>query len=119
MAKKKAEALARERAVSSYAVWVESSTKVKNFQLQEDLIQTISAGMLRNVSIDDEIWKGREICITLSADITPQDIVTEEWYKFLVSSRWVLSNYGGNEIVRWFPKNGAATPRTGTRTAEL
>lgn len=77
MAKKKAEALARERAVSGYRVWVESSSKVKNFQLQEDLIQTISAGMLHKVAIDEEEWEGRQICIALSAEIDPQDIDME------------------------------------------
>jgi len=77
MAKKKAEALARERAVSGYRVWVESSSKVKNFQLQEDLIQTISAGMLHMVAIDEEEWDGRKICIALSAEIDPQDINME------------------------------------------
>ncbi|MDH5429202.1 MAG: DUF4384 domain-containing protein [Nitrospirota bacterium] len=77
MAKKKAEALARERAVSGYRVWVASSSKVKNFQLQEDLIQTISAGMLHKVVIDEEEWEGRQICIALSAEIDPQDIDME------------------------------------------
>jgi hypothetical protein len=77
MAKKKAEALARERAVSGYRVWVESSSKVKDFQLQEDLIQTISAGMLHRVAIDEEEWEGRQICIALSAEIDPQDIDME------------------------------------------
>ncbi len=77
LAKKKAEALARERAVSGYRVWVESSAKVKNFQLQEDLIQTMSAGMLHKVSIDREEWEGRQICVELSAEIDPQDIVKE------------------------------------------
>jgi hypothetical protein len=77
MAKKKAEALARERAVSGYRVWVESSSKVKNFQLQEDLIQTISAGMLHKVAIDQEEWNGREICVEISAEIDPKDIDTE------------------------------------------
>jgi len=77
MAKKKAEALARERAVSGYRVWVESSSKVKNLQLQEDLIQTFAAGMLHKVAIDEEAWEGRQICIALSAEIDPQDIDME------------------------------------------
>ena len=79
MAKKKAEYGARERAVSGYRVWVESSSKVKDFQLQEDLIHTFAAGMLHKVAIVEEVWKkkGREICITISAKIDPQDIVTE------------------------------------------
>ncbi len=77
LAKRKAEALARERAVSGYRVWVESSSKVENFQLKEDLIQTISAGMLHKVVIDEETSNGREICIALSAEIDPQDIDME------------------------------------------
>ncbi len=77
MAKKKAEAFARERAVSGYQVWVESSSQVKDNELQEELIQTISAGMLHKVSINHEEWKGREICIEISAEIDPQDISME------------------------------------------
>jgi len=77
MAKKKAEAFARERAVSGYRVWVESSSQVKDNELQEELIQTISAGMLHKVTIDHEEWKGREICIKISAEIDPQDIGME------------------------------------------
>ena len=77
MAKKKAEAFARERAVSGYQVWVESSSQVKDNDLQEELIQTISAGMLHKVSIDQEEWKGREICMEISAEIDPQDIGME------------------------------------------
>ncbi len=77
MAKKKAEAFARERAVSGYQVWVESSSQVKDNELQEELIQTISAGMLHKVSIDQEEWKGREICMEISAEIDPQDVGME------------------------------------------
>jgi len=77
MALKKAEAFARERAVSGYQVWVETSARVKDFQLQEELIQAISAGMLHKVSIDQEVWDGRKICIEISAEIDPQDISLE------------------------------------------
>jgi len=74
---KKAEARARERAVSGYQVWVESSSKVKDFQLQEDVVHAISAGLLHKVSIDEEVWKGREICVAISAEIDPDDVNTE------------------------------------------
>lgn len=74
---KKAEARARERAVSGYQVWVESSSKVEDFQLQEDVIHTISAGLLHKVTIEEEVWKEREICVTISAEIDPDDLKTE------------------------------------------
>jgi len=45
--------------------------------LQEELIQTISAGMLHKVSIDQEVWDGREICMEISAEIDPHDIGIE------------------------------------------
>jgi len=77
MAKKKAEIFARERAVSGYRVWVESSSKVKDYELQEELIQSISAGMLHKVTIAKEVWDGREICIEISAEIDPHDIGIE------------------------------------------
>lgn len=76
-AKKKALARAREQTVSGYQVWVESKAQVKNFQLQEDLIQTISAGMLHNVNVDKEEWDGRQICVMISAKIGPKDIGRE------------------------------------------
>ena len=77
LAKKKALARAREQTVSGYQVWVESKAEVKNFQLQEDLIQTISAGMLHKVTINEEIWNGTQICVVISAEIGPNDIGTE------------------------------------------
>ena len=79
MALKKAEAFARERAISGYQVWVKAKSEVKDFELQEELIQTFSAGMLHKVSIDQEVWDpgGRKICIEISAEIDPHDIAIE------------------------------------------
>ncbi len=77
LARKKALARAREETVSSYAVWVESKAEVKNFELQEELIQTMSAGMLHKVKVNDEVWKGTQICVMISAEIGPNDIRRE------------------------------------------
>jgi hypothetical protein len=74
IAKKKAMAIAREQAVSNYRVWVESSTKVKNFELKEDLIQTISGGMLYHIQIQNEIRKNQEICMSIRAELDPKEI---------------------------------------------
>ncbi len=77
MAKKTALAGAREQAVSGYQVWVKSKAEVKNYQLQEELIHAISAGMLYNVIIQDEVWDGRKVCVMISAEIGPNDVGTE------------------------------------------
>src|SRR5438093_1463496 len=53
-------ALAEEEAVRSYRVYVESSTTVKNLRIEDDLIQSASAGMLRNVKTQEEA-NGRTI----------------------------------------------------------
>ena len=77
LAKKKAMARAREQAVSGYQVFVQSSSKVKDFQLQEDLIHTMSAGMLHHVRVEKEEKEGQEICITISAGIEAQSVEKE------------------------------------------
>jgi hypothetical protein len=73
-AKKAALALAQEQAVKSYRVYVQSSSTVKNFQLEDDLIQSASAGMLQDVQIEKQEEKGREICVTLTAKLSPTKI---------------------------------------------
>ncbi len=73
-ARKGAMALAQEEAVRKHHVFVESSQRVKNFQLEEDLIQTASAAMLQEIQIEKEDRKAQEICITLTAKISPVSI---------------------------------------------
>ena len=73
-ARKGAMAIAQEQAVRSHHVFVESSVRVKNFQLEEDLIQTASAAMLQEIQIEKEDRKAQEICITLTAKISPVSI---------------------------------------------
>lgn len=70
-ARRGATAIAQEQAIRSHRVFVESSTRVKNFQLEEDLIQTASAAMLQDIKIENEERKAQEICITLTAKISP------------------------------------------------
>ena len=73
-ARKVAMALAQEEAVRKHHVFVESSQRVKNFQLEEDLIQTASAAMLQEIHIEKEERKAQEICITITAKISPVSI---------------------------------------------
>ena len=70
-AKRKAVILAQERAVRSHHVFIQSSSKIKNFQMEEDLIQNVSAGMLEAVKIDQEETKGQEVCVSITAHLSP------------------------------------------------
>lgn len=70
-ARRAATSLAQEQAVRSHRVFVQSATKVKNFQLEEDVVQTASAGLLENIRIDKEEKRSQEVCITISAVMSP------------------------------------------------
>lgn len=71
LAKRAAMAIAQEHAVRSHRVFVESTSTVRKFQLEDDLIQTVSAGMLEQIRVEKEEKKGQEICITVSAKLSP------------------------------------------------
>ena len=70
-AKRIAKIQAQEEAVRNHRVFIKSLTKVKNFQLEEDLIQTASAAMLHNVEVEKEERKTQEICVTIKAKLSP------------------------------------------------
>ncbi len=76
-AKQKALGLARQRAVESHAVYITNQTKIENFQLKEDVIESVSVGLLRNVNIEKEEEQGRRICIFISAQIEPDRLQEE------------------------------------------
>ena len=63
--------LAQEQAVRTHHVFVEASSTVRNLQLEEDLVQTVSAGMLKQIRVENEEKKGQEICITVTAKLSP------------------------------------------------
>ena len=66
-AKKAARILAQEQAVRSHTVYIKSQSRIKNFQLDEDIIQATSAAILRNIVVLKEEKKSQEICVSLSA----------------------------------------------------
>jgi hypothetical protein len=70
-AKKASLALAQEQAVTSYRVYVQASSTVKNFQVEEDVIQSASAAILQDLKVEKQEQKGREICTTITAKISP------------------------------------------------
>ena len=70
-AKRAAMTIAQEQAVRSHRVFVESTSTVRKFQLEDDLIQTVSAGMLEQIRVENEEKKGQEICLTVTAKLSP------------------------------------------------
>lgn len=89
-ARRAATALAQEEAVRKHHVFVESSQRVKNFQLEEDLIQTASAAMLQEIHIEKEERKAQEICIILTAKISPVSI--EEMIRQRVNAKEIAQS---------------------------
>lgn len=74
LAKRAALALAQEQAVRSHHVFVRSSSMVKNFQLEEDVVTTASTGMLQHIHIDKQEQKGQEVCTSITAQISPMKL---------------------------------------------
>jgi hypothetical protein len=63
---------AQEEAVRNHRVFIKSSTKLKNFQLEEDVIQAASAAILQNVEqVGKPERKDQEICVTIKAKLSP------------------------------------------------
>ena len=70
-AKKAAMALARQQAVESHRVYVQSAATVKNFQVEDDLVQSVSAAMLQDVQVEKTEKKDQEVCIWITAKVSP------------------------------------------------
>ncbi|MCK4727302.1 MAG: hypothetical protein KAT27_00115 [Desulfobacterales bacterium] len=66
--------LAVRDAIESYRVFIESTSTVKNFMLTNDLLQMISSGYLKNVEVLEHTEKGRTICETIQASISPKAV---------------------------------------------
>lgn len=68
--------IALKEAIRSHRVFVESSTRVKNFQLEDDIIATTSSMMLKDTTVEKEERKPQEVCVTITASFSPSS--TEE-----------------------------------------
>lgn len=73
-AKRAAMSLAQEQAIRTHRVFVQSESKIKNFQLEDDVIQTASAAMLENVRVEKEDKSGQKICVTIVGTIIPLSV---------------------------------------------
>ena len=68
--------LALREAIRSHRVYIESATRVKNFQLENDIIASTSAALLKEAIVEKEDRKPQEVCLTVSASLNPS--TTEE-----------------------------------------
>jgi hypothetical protein len=66
--------LSIRNAIESYRVFIESSTKVKNFSLTNDLVQLIGSGYLKNIKVLEYTEQGRTICEKISGTVVPEQI---------------------------------------------
>lgn len=104
-AKQAAQAIAQEKAVRSHRVFVQSATKVKNFQLEDNVIQTASAGMLEQIKVEKEEKKGgQEICVTISAKLSPISI--EEMIQQRVSAKEINEEAAKSKVLSSAPGAG-------------
>jgi hypothetical protein len=68
--------MAKRDALEGYSVFVGSSSVVQNTTLKNDLITSITGGLLKNVRItsQSEDFQKREICRTINADVEPIEL---------------------------------------------
>ncbi|MBN1782835.1 hypothetical protein JW948_16985 [bacterium] len=66
--------LAVRDAIESYYLFVESSTEVENAMLKSDIINTLSAGYLKNLTVVEQNETGRTISTTVEATVNPEEV---------------------------------------------
>lgn len=84
-AKQITHSLAIRNAIESYSAYIISTTNIKNFTLTNDFIQMISSGYMKNIIVKDHTVNGREICETIQATVSPEDI--EEAIKIVLYNK--------------------------------
>ena len=66
--------LAIRNAIESYSTFIESTTKITDFQLSSDLINTVSAGQVKGVKVLKRLESGRKICYTVEGFVEPSEL---------------------------------------------
>ena len=104
-AKRAAQNIAQETAVRSHRVFVQSTTRLKNFQVEEDVIQSASAAMLQNVKIEKEWKKGtQEVCVIITAELSP--ISAEELIKQRINAKDIATEAAKTQVLPSAPGFG-------------
>lgn len=101
--------LAIRNAIESFRIYIESTSKVTNFTLTNDLVQTISSGYLKNVKITNHTEEGRTICDEIEGSVDPAEV--EKVIKNQMSKRTQkienmgIANNGYLKILRSYEKD--------------
>lgn len=66
--------LAKQKAVESYKVFVQSRSLVENMITTKHLVSTLAAGSLYNLDIKKVSKEGREVCVEITAAVDPEEI---------------------------------------------
>jgi hypothetical protein len=66
--------LAIRNAIESYRTYIESTGRVTNFTLTNDLIQIISSGYLKNINVLEHKEEGKTVCDKISGIVEPKEI---------------------------------------------
>lgn len=81
--------VALKQAIRNHRVFVESSTRVKNFQLDDDIIATTSVAMLKETTVEKTERKPQEVCVTVTASLNPSS--TEELIRQRLAAKEVAT----------------------------
>jgi hypothetical protein len=66
--------LAIRNAIESYSTFIESTTQVTDFQLSNDLINTVSSGKVKRINVLKRLQSGRMLCYTIEGYVEPNDL---------------------------------------------
>jgi len=69
-----AKSLAKQHAIESHRVFVESASKVENFQLTDDVIKSLSRASLHNMKVLKEEREGLKVCVAIRAQLDPAEV---------------------------------------------
>jgi hypothetical protein len=68
--------LAIRNAIESYSIFIESTSKITDFQLSSDLINTISTGQVKRIKILKRLQSGRKLCYSVEGYVEPNNLKT-------------------------------------------
>jgi hypothetical protein len=74
VAKEISYAMALRKAIEQYKTFVVSTSTVEDFQLKEDLIQTIASGYVEDIQIIKQDVRGRTVCTELIGYVDPDAV---------------------------------------------
>ena len=97
--------MAKRDALEGYAVFVNSTSTVENFTLKNDLITSLTGGLLKNLKIveKNEDLNKRKICVKIRADVEPiviKEQITSKINAFVRKKRNIPTGLPENDVFR-------------------